>query len=123
MDPSNFWTVAWVFFGICHLPILIMTGWKMYVWSCRHPKALMGSVYMYKLILNLALIFFEAWSTVIFWLLFAIAASFYFFFKLDQAPYLVMPHDEDSNLLPFAVIFGIVFAVKLIIIFAKLIKQ
>jgi len=69
----------------------------------------MGSIYTVKLVLNILFIFIESWSIMIFWFLFAVAASFYAFFKLDQAPYLVMPQNEDNNLLPFAIIFGFVF--------------
>jgi len=123
MDPSSFWTVAWVFFGIGHIFIFIMAGWKIYVWTARHPKSLMGSVYMYKFIFNAAQFFLESWSTIVFWYLFAVSASFYFFFKLDQAPYLVMPQDENGNLLPFSIIFGIVFTLKIILLFVRIFRQ
>lgn len=123
MDSGSFWLVAWIFFGIAFGVAMIMTIWKTYVWCCRHPRQLMGSVYSTKLILNMLFLFADSWSTMMFWYLFAVAASFYFFFKLDQAPYLVMPQDSDGNLLPFAIIFGIMMAFKLICISVKVVKQ
>lgn len=123
MDPSSFWVVAWIFFGISHVLILISTCWKIYAWTSRHPRVLMGSVYTYKLVLNILFFFIESWSSVIFWYLFAVAASFYAFFKLGTTPYLLLPQDESGNLLPWAIIFAFVFVFKMIVIGLKIAKQ
>lgn len=50
-------------------------------------------------------------------------AAWYFFFKLDTAPYILLPLKEDNNYLPFDVIFGFVLALKLILISVKVVKQ
>ncbi|CAI2379959.1 unnamed protein product [Moneuplotes crassus] len=123
MNPSDFWIVAWIFFGIIHIFIFISTIWKTYLWYNRHPKSLMGSVYTYKFLLNVVQFFLESWSTIQFCFLFALSASFYAFFKMDEAAFLVMPHDTGNNLLPFAIIFGMVFVIKIIVIIAKIVRQ
>jgi meckelin len=123
MDPGNFWLVAYIFFGIINGIVILMTIWKVYVWTRRHPSPLMGSVYSIKLILNSIFIFIESWSIMMFWFLFFLSFSFYASFKLSEAPSLLMPQDEDNNLTPFAVIFGFVCGLKLIVIGVKVFRQ
>lgn len=123
MDPKDFWTVAYIFFGILNGVVLLLTAWKLYVWINRHPRQLMGSVYVYKLVANILILLCESWSTLMFWFLFALSAAFYFFFKLEKAPYIILPQDENLNLLPFAIIFGFVMALKIILITIKVVRQ
>lgn len=123
MDPTDFWTVAWIFFGIANGLVIVITIFKVVVWARKHPSELMGSVYSFYLAYRIGFSFCEVWSAMMFWFLFAVAASWYFFFKLETAPYLLLPIDEGTNHLPFAIIFGLVTALKIILISIKVFQQ
>lgn len=58
-----------------------------------------------------------------FWYLFSVTCAWYFFFKLDLSPYILLPLNEDNNYLPFDIIFGFVIVLKLILMHVKLMKQ
>ena len=122
-NPDDYWIVAYIFFGIINGFVVLITGFKIFSWTRRHPKQLMGSVYWMKLIYKLIFYFFETWSTLMFWYLFAVSASLYAFFKLGTSPILLMFQDEDNNLTPYAVIFTITICFKLFVIIAKTISQ
>ena len=123
MDPSNFWLIALILFGILNGLVVFITVIKLYLWITHHPRQLMGSVYPLKLIYRIVFLFLESWSTLMFWYLFSLTCAWYFFFKLDSAPYILLPLNEDNNYLAFDVIFGFVLGIKLILIHAKLMHQ
>jgi len=115
-DSSAYWLVALIFFAVINAFILIITAWKIFCWTRRHPSQLMGSVYGIKLVYKIIFFFCETWSTLMFWYLFGISASLYGFFKLSTSPYLILFQDENNNLTPWAVIFAFVFVFKLAVI-------
>ena len=72
MDPSNFWLIALIFFGILNGVVIIMTIVKVFFWITHHPKQLMGSVYPLKLLYKIIIALLESWSSLMFWYLFSL---------------------------------------------------
>jgi meckelin len=122
-NSSDYWLAALIIFGIVNGVVFIITAFKVYCWTRRHPSQLMGSVYGFKLVYKIIFYFCDTWSTLMFWYLFSVSASVYAFFKLGTSPLLMMFQDENNNLTPFAVIFAFIFVFKVFAVFSKVLSQ
>ena len=97
----------------------------MAVWMKQNPRALLQNKYVSHFSFRFFYLLFDVWSGIMFWIIFFTAGYWFFFYKLQENAYLLLPSvdDWDYTYSVFDTIFGIVLAFRFLSIMMAIWEQ
>lgn len=124
-DMTLFWKSIMIAFIIFQVLIFIIIAMRMYYFTKQNPRALLGEKFTSVFFKKLPHVFFDVWSSIMFWILFFTTAYWFITFKLQANAYVLLPSIDDwgTSYLVFDTIFGLVLAFRFISIIMSIFEQ
>jgi meckelin len=112
-------TVFWVLTGL----VIFLVLYRTFVWISTNPRSVMPSNYLLKLLFELIYKSCKYLGTFYFWFTFGISAYWYFFYKLPDKIYYLIPPTNEEAYQKFKMIFYIGFGCYMLKMFIRIYKQ
>ena len=124
-DIKNFMKACLAFLIVCIILVLIIVIFRMIVWVQLNPKELTPESFSKSFLLTLLMKICKWWGLFSFWYCFLLCAYWYFFFKLANRIYLLMPPLEEYKKYyrKFDIMFGIGFGMYMIFMILRIYFQ
>ena len=125
VDIKNFMKACLAFLIVCIIIVLIIVVFRMIVWVQLNPRELTPESFSKTFILTLLMKICKWWGLFSFWYCFICCAYWYFFFKLANRIYLLMPPQEQYKKYyrKFDIMFGIGFGTYMIFMILRIYFQ
>ena len=124
-DIKNFMKACLAFLIVCIILVLVIVIFRMIVWVQLNPKELTPESFSKSFLLTLLMKICKWWGLFSFWYCFILCAYWYFFFKLANRIYLLMPPLEEYKKYyrKFDIMFGIGFGMYMIFMILRIYFQ
>ena len=125
VDIKNFMKACLAFLIVCIIIVLAIVIFRMIVWVQLNPRELTPESFSKTFILTLLMKICKWWGIFSFWYCFICCAYWYFFFKLANRIYLLMPPQEQYKKYyrKFDIMFGIGFGMYMIFMILRIYFQ
>ena len=122
-DVSGFVKSMKAVFWVLTALAIFMVLYRTFVWIQNNPMQIIPDNYILKLLFEFFYKSCKYLGTYYFWFTFGISAYWYFFYKLQNKIYFLMPPNEDKVYTKFKVVFFIGFGCYIMKMFIRIYKQ